>query len=230
MDFSHFDQRRYPMLAVREGYREWAETYEEVVQDEMDIRLLARISAVAWADAGRVLDLACGTGRIGVWLRGRGVRRLDGLDFTPEMLERARGKGVYDCLIEASMLETGLEAASYDLLVEVLADEHLADLRPLYREAARLAAPSGTFVAVGYHSHFLLNGIPTHFNRQNGEPVGVESHVHLLSDHAKAAHEAGWRLIEMDEGVVDDAWIAKKPKWERFRFHPVSFSMVWRRS
>jgi len=34
----------------------------------------------------------------------------------------------------------------------------------------------------------------------------------------------------MDEGVVDDAWIAKKPKWERFRFHPVSFSMVWRKA
>ena len=57
----------------------------------------------------------------------------------------------------------------------------------------------------------------------------MESHVHLLSDHAKAANEAGWRLIEMDAGVVDDAWIVKKPKWERFRFHPVSFSMVWRR-
>jgi SAM-dependent methyltransferase len=230
MDFSHFDVRRYPMLAVQDGYREWAETYEEVVQDEMDIRLLARIGTVDWAGAGHALDLACGTGRIGVWLRGQGVQRLDGLDFTPEMLARARAKCVYDRLIEASMLETGLEAGAYDLLIEVLADEHLADLRPLYREAARLAAPSGTFVTVGYHSHFLLNGIPTHFNRRGGEPVGVESYVHLLSDHTKAAFAAGWALAEMDEGVVDDAWIAKKPKWERFRFHPVSFSMVWRKA
>jgi SAM-dependent methyltransferase len=230
MDFSHFDVRRYPMLAVQDGYREWAESYEEVVQDEMDIRLLDRIGTVDWASAGHALDLACGTGRIGVWLRGRGVRQLDGLDFTPEMLARARAKGVYDRLIEASMLETGLEPGAHDLLIEVLADEHLPDLRPLYREAARLAAPSGTFVTVGYHSHFLLNGIPTHFNRQGGEPVGVESYVHLLSDHAKAAFAAGWTLAEMDEGVVDDVWIAKKPKWERFRFHPVSFSMVWRKA
>ena len=68
MDFSHFDVRRYPMLAVQDGYREWAESYEEVVQDEMDIRLLDRIGTVDWAGAGHALDLACGTGRIGVWL------------------------------------------------------------------------------------------------------------------------------------------------------------------
>jgi hypothetical protein len=129
----------------------------------------------------------------------------------------------------ASALASGLLPASYDLILEVLADEHLRDLRPLYREAERLAAAAGVFVVVGYHSHFLMNGVPTHFNRQDGEPVAIESYVHLLSDHVKAAHEAGWVLAEMDEGVVDDAWIAKKPKWERYRFHPVSFSMVWRR-
>ena len=54
--------------------------------------------------------------------------------------------------------------------------------------------------------------------------------MHLTSDHVGAALAAGWRLTEMAEGVVDDAWIAKKPKWERFRSHPVSFAFVWRRT
>ena len=111
MEFAPFDRRRYPTLPVREGYREWAETYEDVVQDEMDLRLLARIGTVDWAAAGRVLDLACGTGRIGAWLRAQGVQRLDGLDFTPEMLARAEAKRVYDRLITADMLATGLPAA-----------------------------------------------------------------------------------------------------------------------
>ncbi|MGH6906203.1 MAG: class I SAM-dependent DNA methyltransferase, partial [Geminicoccaceae bacterium] len=127
MDFAPFDRRRYPTLAVREGYGEWAETYEDVVEDEMDLRLLARIESVDWAQAGRVLDLACGTGRIGVWLRAQGVQRLDGLDFTPEMLARAEAKGVYDRLIRADLLDTGLPGSAYDLLLQVLADEHLED-------------------------------------------------------------------------------------------------------
>jgi hypothetical protein len=71
--------------------------------------------------------------------------------------------------------------------------------------------------------------IPTHFDRSPGEPVTIRSDVHLLSDHVKAAHEAGWSLLEMDEGLVDDARLARKRRWEAYRGLPVSFAMVWRR-
>jgi SAM-dependent methyltransferase len=230
MDFAPFDQRGYPTLPVREGYSVWARTYESVVQDEMDLRLLERAEGIDWASAQRVLDLACGTGRIGAWLRKRGVRRLEGVDFTPDMLEQARNKGLYDRLIQADVADTGLEPGAYELMVMALADEHIADLGSLYRETARLAAPSARFVLVGYHPHFLMMGVPTHFNDAQGSPVAVESYVHLTSDHIKAARTAGWSLDAMDEGIIDAAWLAKKPKWERFRSHPVSFCLVWRRA
>jgi SAM-dependent methyltransferase len=229
LEFRHFDQRLYPTLAVREGYGEWSHTYESVVQDEMDLRLLDRLRTVDWARPAQTLDLACGTGRIGAWLRAKGVRRLDGLDLTPEMLAKAEGKAVYDRLLQGDVTDTRLPSSAYDLILQSLADEHLPDLAPLYAETARLAEPGGLFVIVGYHPHFLMIGIPTHFDGRDGQPVAVESHVHLLSDHVKAALRSGWTLAEMDEGIVDDAWIAKKPKWERLRFHPVSFAMVWRR-
>jgi SAM-dependent methyltransferase len=211
-----------------DGYREWSGTYESVVQDEMDLRLLERIRAVDWGGAERTLDLACGTGRIGRWLRARGVRSLDGIDLTPEMLAQARAKEVYDRLLQGDLRATGLPPAAYDLIVEVLADEHLAELLPLYGEAARLSRPGGRFVLVGYHPQFLMNGIPTHFDRSDGQSMAIESHVHLLSDHVKAAHASGWALLEMDEGVVDDAWLEKKPKWRKYASQPVSFAMVWR--
>ena len=230
MDFDRFDRRHYPTLGVTDGYAAWAPTYERVVQDEMDLRLLERLTSVRWAAAGRALDLACGTGRIGRWLRARGVARLDGLDLTPGMLEQARASGFYDELRQGDMLATGLPARHYDLVTVVLADEHLASVAPLYREAARLCRAGGRLVIVGYHPHFLMLGIPTHFDRADGSPVAIESHVHLLSDHVKAAHQGGWTLLEMDEGVVDDAWLAKKPKWRQYLGHPVSFSMVWRRA
>jgi SAM-dependent methyltransferase len=229
MEFKPFDARHYPTLAVSEGYDEWARTYDTVVQDEMDLRLLARL-AVEWAAAGRVLDLACGTGRIGQWLRAQGVARLDGLDFTRARLAKARARRVYDDLREGDVRATGLPDAAYDLALMVLADEHLDELGALYREVARVIAAGGRFVLVGYHPHFMLNGIPTHFNRADGQPVAIETYVHLMSDHVKAAHRSGWTLVELEEGLVDQAWLAKKPKWARYEHHPVSFAAVWRRS
>lgn len=229
MDFKQFDQRHYPTVGVQEGYAEWSRTYESVVLDAMDLRLMARLRGVDWSKAQRTLELACGTGRIGVWLRGQGVSRLDGVDFTPEMLAQAREKGAYDRLVQADIQQTGLAAGAYDLLVMVLADEHLQSLGPVYREAARLASRRALFVVVGYHPYFLMNGIPTHFDRAPGESIAIESHVHLTSDQVKAASDAGWLLAEMDEGVVDDEWIALKPKWEKYRSQPVSFAMVWAR-
>jgi hypothetical protein len=34
----------------------------------------------------------------------------------------------------------------------------------------------------------------------------------------------------MTEGVVDEAWVQNKPKWQRYTGHPVSFAMVWGRA
>lgn len=227
MDFSSFDRRGYPTIAVRDGYAEWAPSYEATVLDLMDKRLLAGLRSVAWANTRRAVDLACGTGRIGAWLKSAGVRRLDGIDFAEPMLAQARAKGVYEHLALGDLAASGFAAGAYDLVTMSLADEHLARLQPLYREAARLAAADGRFVLVGYHPHFLMLGVITHFNRAPGQPIAIESHVHLTSDHVAAAHAAGFRLVEMSEGVVDDAWIAAKPKWAQYRNHPVTFAMVW---
>lgn len=229
MEFAPFDQRRYPTVGVQEGYGEWARTYESIVQDEMDLRLLERLSSVDWRSTRRTLDLACGTGRIGAWLTAQGVGAIEGIDFTPEMLAKAEARGLYAALHQGDIRDTGLPAGRFDLLIQVLACEHLPDLRPLYAETARLAAPGAQFVIVGYHSHFLMNGIPTHFDRADGQPVAIESHIHLFSDHAKAAKAAGWHFSELEEGVVDEEWLAKKPKWAKYRHHPVSFALVWRR-
>jgi SAM-dependent methyltransferase len=227
VDFARFDARRYPTLPVQDGYAAWAPTYEDTVLDLMDLSLLERLTTVDWGAAGRALDLACGTGRGGVWLRARGVDRIDGIDLTPQMLERARAKGVYESLAEGDVGATGLPAGAYDLVTQLLADEHLSDLGPVYREAARVSTAAGRFVLVGFHPFFLMSGFPTHFDRAPGEPVAIEAYVHLFADHVRAAHAAGFRLGELVEGVVDEAWIAAKPKWERFRDRPVSFALVW---
>src|SRR5262245_5502573 len=228
--FSQFDRRGYPTVSVREGYREWQPTYETTVEDEMDIVLLEALESVPWSAIRRAADLGCGTGRSGAWLEGRGVARIDGIDLTPEMLAVARTRRIYGSLVQANVSATGLEAGAYDLVTAVLVDEHLPDIGPLYREASRLLRPGGACVLVGYHPHFIMTaGMPTHFDRRPGEAVAIETYVHLLSDHVAAARAAGLSLLEMRERLVDDRWIALKPRWAEYRNHPVSFALAWRR-
>lgn len=229
MDISHFDTRNYPVLSVEEGYGEWASTYESIVLDAMDLRLLERLQSIAWEQMREAADLACGTGRVGVWLKQRSVGALDGVDLTAAMLESARGKAVYRQLFQGDIRATPLAAAAYDLVTVSLADEHLPDVRPLYQEAARLARPNGYFVLVGYHPFFMMGGMPTHFNRASGEPATIETYVHLISDHVMAALAAGWSLREMHEGLIDEEWLAQKPKWSQYLHRPISFVMVWQK-
>jgi SAM-dependent methyltransferase len=229
MDFSRFDTRNYPVRSVRAGYGEWAASYEDTVQDVMDLRLLDRIRAVAWEQCEPAADLACGTGRVGSWLRQHGVTALDGVDLTAEMLERAREKGVYRQLLIGDIRDTTLPAATYDLVTVSLADEHLPDVRPLYQETARIVRPDGYFVIVGYHPYFILSGMPTHYNSASGEPVTIEMYVHLTSDHVQAAIATGWSLREMHEGLIDEEYLARKPKWSQYRDRPISFAMVWQK-
>jgi SAM-dependent methyltransferase len=228
--FSSFDTRSYRTVAPREGYDRWAATYEDTVEGAMDIALLERLD-LDWGAVDRAADLGCGTGRTGSWLTARGVGEIDGIDISPRMLEAAGARGVYSSLREGEVGDTGLAGGAYDLVVSCLVDEHLADLRPLYAEAARLARPGGRFVLVGFHPHFIIaSGMPTHFDdAESGESLAIETHVHLLGDQVAAGRDAGLDLLALHERVVDDEWVALKPKWERFRHHPISFAFVWSR-
>lgn len=228
--FADFDSRGYRTVDVRSGYGRWVRTYEDSVQDVMDIGLLRRLAVPSWGSVRRAVDLGCGTGRTGAWLRGRGVAAVDGVDVTPQMLAVARARGVHERLVEADVTATGLAGGGYDLVIASLVDEHLPEVGPLYEEAWRLAAPGGLFVVVAFHPFFIMaTGMPTHFTDGSGEPVAISTHVHLPSEHVTAALAAGWALVEMHEGVIDAEWLAVKPKWARFRNYPISAAMVWRR-
>lgn len=221
-----FDRRGYPVVGVREGYGAWVPTYEDTVEDLMDRGLLERIDSVDWTSLSSVCDLGCGTGRTGEWLASKGIRDIDGVDLTAEMLAVARERGHHRELREADVCATGFEPG-YDLAISCLVDEHLPDLAPFYREAARLAPK---FVLVGFHPSFMtVTGMPTHFDHPTRGPLTIETHLHLFQDQVAAARAAGLRLVEIHESVVDDEWVELKPKWERWRGVPVSFAAVWAR-
>ena len=227
--FATFDRRNYRTVTARDGYAQWVATYEDTVKSDMDLWLLEQIQSVKWSTVEHCADLGCGTGRTAAWLTNKGVQEIDGIDATPEMLERARMREVFASLRVADVCTTGLPAASYDLIVTCLVDEHLAELAPLYAEAARLARRDAAYVLVGFHPFFIMaTGMPTHFQGIDGEQVAIETHVHLLSDHTQAALAAGWQLTEFHEQVIDERWLKVKPSWAAYRDIPISFAWVWR--
>ncbi len=63
-----------------------------------------------------ILDLGCGTGLAGVAFKDVAAL-LDGVDLSPEMIEKARARKLYDNLIVGD-IETALEqTGQYDLLL-----------------------------------------------------------------------------------------------------------------
>ncbi len=111
-----------------------------------------------------------------------------------------------------------------------LVDEHLPDLAPFYAEAWRLAAPGARFVSVSFHPQFMMvTGMPTHYTPPAGEPVAINTNLHLLGAHVSAAVQTGWVLTELAEQLVDDAILAAKPKWTALRGQPFTMATVWTR-
>jgi SAM-dependent methyltransferase len=227
--FASFDQRNYVTVSAREGYAGWAATYEDTIKQEMDFWLLEKLRTINWNAVRRCADLGCGTGRTAKWLTSKGVSVIDGVDVSPEMLEQARSRNVFASLHLADVCATGLPADMYDLITTCLVDEHLADLGPLYTESARLAQADAAFALVGFHPFFIMaTGMPTHFRAADGQPIAIETHLHLLSDHVAAAAASGWCLAELHEQVIDDRWVKTKPSWEEYRDVPISFACLWR--
>ena len=97
-------------------------------------------------EAMSILDLGCGTGLAGAVFRPL-ASRLDGVDLSPAMIEKARARGIYDHLAVAD-LETalGTPGAVYDLILAADTLVYLGDLATAFRGAAQRLAPEGYFL------------------------------------------------------------------------------------
>jgi len=226
--FSLYDIRHYPTVDVVTGFGEWASTYDQTVQRQLDLDLLAQLHTVPWPQMHRAVDLGCGTGRIGQWLRQQGVSHLHGVDCSLAMARQAATKQVYAAVCLADLTQCPLPSHTYDLGITVLTASHLPDLRALYAEGARLLRSGGVFVLLDYHPFFLLRGIPTHFDRAPGESIAIANVVHFFSDHVTSGRSVNWTLVAMQERVVNQAWVAQRPSMARYLHQPVSFALVWR--
>jgi len=93
-----------------------------------------------------VLDLGSGTGLAGVVFRDLAAR-LDGVDLSPQMIAKARARGIYDAL-EIGDIETALAqpGARYDLVLAADTLVYLGDLEPVFSGVVRRLGDGGFFL------------------------------------------------------------------------------------
>jgi SAM-dependent methyltransferase len=97
-----------------------------------------------------VVELGCGTGYVGAWLKKLGAARVVGVDPTPAQLETARrcnerfGRGLE--FVEAFAEDVPLPDAAFDLAVSEYGASIWADPGRWIPEAARLLRPGGDLV------------------------------------------------------------------------------------
>jgi len=93
-----------------------------------------------------ILDIGCGTGLDGALVRPLAVR-LDGVDLSPAMLEKARDKRVYDGLYQADILSFLSEHKDrYDAILGAATLIHFGDLRAAVDAAATSLRDLGLFI------------------------------------------------------------------------------------
>jgi len=110
-------------------------------------RVAARAVADATAPGARVLDLGCGTGRLGALMAGGA--RVVGVDLSRAMLSHARAAAPpFAGLVQASAFRLPFADASFGAVASGFVLRNLEDLGGAFREMSRVTAPGGAVVAL----------------------------------------------------------------------------------
>lgn len=109
---------------LMDAYGEWADRYDTDLIDEMGY-VAPTIASTMLQDYlndfdVRILDAGCGTGLVGECLYESGYRNIDGLDYSHDMLEKAKEKGVYRSLSQGDLTRRlDIPDDRYDAVISV---------------------------------------------------------------------------------------------------------------
>jgi predicted TPR repeat methyltransferase len=97
-------------------------------------------------DGLAILDLGCGTGLAGAVFKPLAAR-LEGIDLSPAMIEKARTRNIYEHLaVQDLTTALGAGGPSYDLILAADTLVYLGDLKPVFEAANARLAPDGYFL------------------------------------------------------------------------------------
>ena len=136
---------------VRTMFKSFAESFDEVLA-RIQYRAPALVAQAAAEVMGPpearldILDAGCGTGLCGEHFKPF-ARRLVGVDLSPEMLQKAAARKLYNELIVGELtVFVGLVMAAWDVIISADTLVYFGDLAPVMVAARRGLRPGGHLV------------------------------------------------------------------------------------
>ena len=200
--------------AIQHIYKNFAASYESRMLEDLKYagpqRMIEALDSVIGDKSGmEVLDMGCGSGLAGITFRPRAAS-LTGIDLSPDMIELARARNLYDSL-EVAEVTGWLDGGEtlFDLIVSTDVIIYFGDLTGIVAAVARRLKPGGIFAfstELGVRPPFHL----TDTGRYNHHPSHVRDVAAAAGLTVGVINEAFLRM-EYGEDVMGLFTVLQKP-------------------
>lgn len=187
-------------MDVNQAYNIWAEQYDTNSNKTRDLEAIALRTTLPDLEFNHCLEIGCGTGKNTEYLITI-AKQVTAVDFSHEMLNRARGKikAVNVEFIQADITnDWTFLSKPFDLVTFSLVLEHIENLDEIFKKVSNVINPNG-FVYVGeLHPFKQYTGTKARFDTADGQQM-VTCFNHNLSDFTNSAKQHGFEIVDIEE-------------------------------
>lgn len=185
---------------ARALYAQWAKTYDETMISGLGYRTpeatAKLLCAVLSDDTAAILDVGSGTGLAGAELARLGYEVIDGLDYSPQMLEVARSRDVYRNLIVADLNQPlNLQNSSYDAIICTGTFTHAHVGAGCLGELFRILKSGGLFACTVHMEVWEPAGFATVTDRLEREGVMKTLYREPGTYYSTSEAPEGWYIL-----------------------------------
>ena len=194
-------------MSIEKAYNIWANQYDTNANRTRDLDKVSTIETLSKYDFKSVLELGCGTGKNTKWLLEKATRII-GLDFSQEMLKKAKEKISDERVIfkRADLTESWEVDNNFaDLITCSLTLEHIENLNHIFNQANLKLKKNGLFFICELHPFKQYSGSKARYETESGTKE-LEVYIHHISEYIDDAKNNGFEFVEMKE------WFDEKTK------------------
>lgn len=191
-------------MNVEKAYNSWSLQYDCNENKTRDLEAIALKKILFGKKFKNCLEVGCGTGKNTAWLLTV-CDHITAIDLSEGMLaiakEKLASEKVHFEIVDVTKDWTFAKGV-YDVVTFSLMLEHIEDLGAIFQKLAKVTA-TGTIVYIGeLHPFKQYAGSKARFETETGTQV-LTCFNHHISDFTNAAHENGFKLIQIEEQFDD---------------------------